>query len=324
MNGVFGSSVLEVAIGLAYVYLLLAVFCTALNEWLSGTINKRGKLLEDGLRQLLDNQPHPDQPSQDPKQQSIGFAKLFEAHPLIAGLKRAGSSRLPSYLSPASFATAVIHVVTAGRAGAIAFADLETDVKALPDGDVKKTLLALLQTCGGSLDQARKNIEDWYTEFMDRVSGWYKRWIQLVTIGIALLLCAGLNADSIRIARSLWQDTALRGAIVEQAKGRAAGAPPAVEVHYDDRDKPTKPTAKVPPPLSAQEMKALDQVLGWQACPSGLGAWTWWLLGVVLSTVAVSLGAPFWFDTLKRLVNLRTSGTSPDERAKQRSKGVQP
>ncbi len=36
---------------------------------------------------------------------------------------------------------------------------------------------------------------------------------------------------------------------------------------------------------------------------------------MLLSTIAVSLGAPFWFDTLKRLVNLRTAGISPDERA---------
>jgi hypothetical protein len=316
MNGILGSPVLDVAIGLAYVYLLLAVFCTTINEWISGVINTRGKLLAKGLSQLLDDQAHPD----SQKDGTLGFAALFNLHPLIAGLKPKGGSRLPAYLSASTFATAVVDVATAGKEGAIAFADLETGVKNLPPGDVRKTLLALLQNCDSDLGKAQKKIEDWFTEFMDRVSGWYKRWIQLLTIVVALLLCALANADSLRIAKSLWQDSSLRGAIVEQAKARAAAPAPAVEVQYADKSHPERPTVDKPAPLTPQETKALGQVLGWRALPGTPREWAWWVLGVILSTVAVSLGAPFWFDTLKRIVNLRTAGTSPDERAQQQAK----
>jgi len=38
------------------------------------------------------------------------------------------------------------------------------------------------------------------------------------------------------------------------------------------------------------------------------------LMGLFLTTGAVSLGAPFWFDVLNKLVNLRSSGNRPEKR----------
>jgi hypothetical protein len=37
------------------------------------------------------------------------------------------------------------------------------------------------------------------------------------------------------------------------------------------------------------------------------------LLGFILTALAVSMGAPFWFDLLKKLVNIRSSGSRPYE-----------
>jgi hypothetical protein len=44
------------------------------------------------------------------------------------------------------------------------------------------------------------------------------------------------------------------------------------------------------------------------------------LLGWFLTGVAVSLGAPFWFDTLNRFMNIRATGTAPNEKGQDRSK----
>jgi hypothetical protein len=57
MGGMFGSTVLDVAIGLVFVYLLLAIICTSANEMLSALTKSRGNLLREGIRQLLNNQP---------------------------------------------------------------------------------------------------------------------------------------------------------------------------------------------------------------------------------------------------------------------------
>ena len=35
------------------------------------------------------------------------------------------------------------------------------------------------------------------------------------------------------------------------------------------------------------------------------------IVGILLTTIAVSLGAPFWFDMLNKLVNLRSTGVKP-------------
>ncbi|HEV7589746.1 MAG TPA: hypothetical protein VGO40_16645 [Longimicrobium sp.] len=53
-------------------------------------------------------------------------------------------------------------------------------------------------------------------------------------------------------------------------------------------------------------------------------AWPWqWhrsilpkLLGLLITAIAVSLGAPFWFDMLNKIINIRAAGRAPDERSK--------
>ena len=71
----------------------------------------------------------------------------------------------------------------------------------------------------------------WFNQAMERVSGWYKRWTQVMILGIALLMTTALNVDSIAIARSLSRD-----ATVQDEPG------PAVVVADDLRVPPAQPT----------------------------------------------------------------------------------
>jgi len=64
----------------------------------------------------------------------------------------------------------------------------------------------------------RKNLEDWFNDAMDRFSGWYKRWTQAVSLGVAaLLVCVG-NVDTIRLGNRLLHDEALRVSIITAAE----------------------------------------------------------------------------------------------------------
>ncbi len=54
--GLFNSTVLDVIIGLVFVYLLLAILCTAANEWVAAFTRRRGEMLRRGIQQLLENQ----------------------------------------------------------------------------------------------------------------------------------------------------------------------------------------------------------------------------------------------------------------------------
>ena len=47
----FNSTILDVLIGLAFIYLLLALICTTINEWWAGIFKTRGKMLVQGISQ---------------------------------------------------------------------------------------------------------------------------------------------------------------------------------------------------------------------------------------------------------------------------------
>src|SRR5579864_2886035 len=106
----FNSTILDVAIGLAFTYLLLALICTTINEWIAGILKTRGKMLEQGITGLLKEQPLG----------NTDFLSAFRKHPLIASLRRTPDTP-PSYISPNAFALAVMDLVTPQQPGAITF-----------------------------------------------------------------------------------------------------------------------------------------------------------------------------------------------------------
>ena len=224
-----------------------------------------------------------------------------------------GAAAHPSYLPSRTFATTVMDIVTGPKRGKIEFPDLEIGIDALPDGDVKKALLALIQN-SGNLDEAQKNIETWFDDTMDRASGWFKRRTQVVTVLVAIVLTGLTNADTINIVRTLWKNPTQRALLVQQAEKRVAEAKKEdssgredVSIEYKDKNNPLKPTKIAKP--SKDELDALGGVLGWRE--EKQVNWGNRLLGWFLTVIAVSLGAPFWFDVLNKFVNIRDAGKKP-------------
>jgi len=307
--GLFNSIILDVIIGLVFVYLLLAILCTAANEWVAALTRRRGEMLRKGIQQLLSDQPISNET--DPE----AFLREFYKHPLITSMMH--DANHPNYLSPRTFAAVVTDVLTASKPAAVAFEDLEKGAMALPEGRVKKSILALVQRSNRNLQGAQSEIEGWFNDAMDRVSGWYKRRTQIWTIVIALVLTMVANADTIHITRQLWTDPVLRAAIVEEAKVRAQKPRPTISVEYQDEDDPTTPTVtrNEGNQLSGQEQALLGQLMGWHGPIRDNLRWDT-LLGWILTVLALSLGAPFWFDVLNKFMNVRYAGKSPDERSK--------
>ncbi len=301
MGGLFNSTVLDVAIGLAFVYLLLSLLCTTVNEWIAGILNTRSKTLQEGIRRLLDDQPLGD----------THFLDAFYQHPVIAGMTRTGGH--PSYLAGRTFATAVMDLVTPAVKGPITLSNLVDGVNGMPDGDVKKALVALVGNVDGDLGKAQQNIERWFDDAMDRVSGWYKRTIQKWTVVVAVAVTVLANADTLNIARQLWVDPTLRATVVEQARQRAQMLRPTGTVEYTDKNDPLKPTVAPGNQLTDEESAVLGRMIGWTRA-SLQADWLGWfhrILGWIFTAIAVSLGAPFWFDTLNRIINLRNTGKAP-------------
>lgn len=185
MSGLFGSRVLEASLGMASVYLLLAMFCSTVNEWIASLFAVRSCMLEKGLARLLGE-----------------AAEQFYEHPLIQALIHDGAH--PDHIAAGTFAKTVMDLATPAQPGSIGYEDLERGIaNDLPPGRLRTSLLAIIQGTDKRVDAAQRAIEKWFDDAMDGVSRRYKRRAQLSTTLLAGAITLGANADSVRLARTL-------------------------------------------------------------------------------------------------------------------------
>ncbi|HEX8293030.1 MAG TPA: hypothetical protein VF570_14825, partial [Pyrinomonadaceae bacterium] len=156
---------------------------------------------------------------------------------------------------------------------------------------------------------------------------------QVWTVIVAAVITLLSNADTIQIGRRLWTDPVVRSAVVEEAKARAQKPRPSITVEYPNEDDPTNPVVTdlnakgEGNVLSDKERALLGNLLGWRR--SDIENLTFpgllqHLVGWALTILAVSLGAPFWFDVLNKFMHVRSAGKSPDEIAKRPEKKKRP
>ena len=178
-------------------------------------------------------------------------------------------------------------------------------------------LVDLWARAGADFGKFRHEVEDWFDREMARVSGWYSRWAQWLMLGIAIILAALLNISAVTVAKVLWEDPTLRSQVVAEAQQEVASSSTTVAGT-------AAPSATTPPTTAAGSSTPEPEL----PLPVGWSSRTWpgldWylplhLLGILLVGIAASFGAPFWFDLLNRVVNLRMSGTPPATAADQRA-----
>jgi hypothetical protein len=176
-------------------------------------------------------------------------------------------------------------------------AQVSAAVEQLPDA-VRTPLGVFVRDAAGDLEKFRSNLERWFDDAMGRVSGFYKRKVQVAVLVYAIVLTVALNVDSVAFARRLWTDDLVRSAAAAAAERQQQ-----------------QPDADVPRLL--EEVQELNLPIGWsgadplRAAPTGLPGWLLKLLGLAITVLALSLGAPFWFDLLSRVARLRSTGPPP-------------
>src|SRR6266487_3223494 len=218
---------LEVVIGLSFVYFVLSLICSAVTESIASMRGWRAAKLELGIKNLLSG-------SDSVTGEGRFLAKQLYEHPLIQALikpkdgKRArGEHPWPSYIPSRTFISALLDVATdsahaargeqaaeGGGAGPVAELDLDKVIEAIPSPKVQQALLALLRDAKGELEPFRRNAEQWFDDSMQRVSGWYRRHVQIVLWVVGALVVVLLNVDTLPIANTLWKDPATRSAVV--------------------------------------------------------------------------------------------------------------
>lgn len=445
----FNSTILDVAIGMIFIYLLFSLMCSAANEMIELMLKKRAIDLERGIRELLC--PGTASGTDDIVAKLYNHALIknlfggtYEESRIGSKLRRVLRTQLPSYIPARSFALALMDLVgtvpaatplaegkpapppaplvnepLSGAAGAtvgppasetpaqvvVTLPATEggetpptlaaTDSKNLPKTDdavkrlrdaicssplltelSRRSLVTCLDAAGNDVVKVRENIENWFDSSMDRVSGWYKRRAQLTILVVGLFVAIAVNVDTIRVAKRLSTDKALRESLVIAADAYAKAS---TELAQSPEPAPTptattspaKPaeTATTAPPskttptpmpecvkarfsrecneakltkacedpdsphcrylTNQQQLMELGLPIGWDSPNDPAHKWPgwtwkrdggWWdqiywhWLGWLLTALAISLGAPFWFDLLNKFIVIR-SAVKPHEKS---------
>jgi hypothetical protein len=286
------NTVIDVGIGLILMYLLLSLICTIINEFAANLMRLRAKTLATGLKSLID----------DPT-----LLKAFQDHGLIAGQTRMAGGQ-PSYLAGRTVALALIDCLDPNKPVALV-SEVVSAATNLPASNVRDAILAAATAAGNDIEKLRLSMAQWFDDSMDRVSGVFKRYAHWLSFVVGLTIAVVLNADTLNVAKSLWNDGVLRSQIAASAEEAVKGKASAGQLADAMKD------------LSSIETELRPLPVGWSLPPAwpnlGWSAYAWIvmekIIGLLITGLALSLGAPFWFDLLSKFVNLRATGTKPEK-----------
>ena len=329
---------LDILIGLAGVYVFLSIVCTAVKEMIAQAVEKRGVSLLVGIRQMLDGEFESSRKGLvrtliQPPLELIGGVegkidldaldvesltkKLYE-HPLIQTLFEGGKK--PSHIPSDVFRTALLDVLPASddasSEAAKVLDEIEASLKKLPeDLPARGALLAFVKEAEGDLKAFQKRVETWFDNRMERVATFYKNHVQRAVVVIALVVAVGANADSLRMVEQLASNETLRQAAVVQAEAiREDKALPggsrgdSLLVTRTQKYVEAYGNLGLPIGWTDFEVPSPDADAGSGSLWALVRFWLLKVVGWLLTAVAISVGAPFWFDVLNRVSNIRTSG----------------
>jgi hypothetical protein len=327
-------AVLDVAIGLIFLYLMTSLLVTIVQEGLATMMHLRARNLYDAIENLVGD------PALLAHQEYKNLVVDLYRHPLMQSLYRRArlddkaspaefirTAHLPSYIPSRTFAVVLLDVLRGKAATEAAginhvLAGAGDAIAKLPDGELKRTLTLLVadaDSFGASADlraqAVSERVESWFNDAMSRASGWYKRQAQRMSLGIGLAITVLINASTFNVAGELWRDNALRAQVTataaayarEQTAGRERAETPGAAEDGQPKSVATRWN---------EQMKRLESSslpIGWpsdfvSALPKGLTGWAALFFGWLVTGLAASLGATFWFDVLGRALQIRGSG----------------
>lgn len=294
--------ILQVAIGILFVWVMLAVITSQIQEWIASIFAWRADMLESSIVNMLGDKD---------------LTKKIYNHPIIKGLWTNNGKRKPGGIPEDKFALVLFEAVTNADATTAEIKDsflrLKQNVANLKVSENHElqqfatsldTLLQGIETRADNTAQAfteaRLRVESWFNDSMERLSGSYKRRVQIVAIIVGVAVAAILNVDTVTVANTLWRDPVLREAVVTQASQA-----------QNPSDQSTGSVSAQDIVNSMEQLNALTLPVGWSQgnIPVDAGGWSAKALGIAISGMAAAQGAPYWFDLMRKLLS-RDSGSS--------------
>lgn len=307
-------AMLEVIIGMIFTFMLLSLLGTTVNELLSAWRGWRGNYLEEGLKRLLE---FDDDPSVFNKFKDNALFKQLRSHDAPLRMSKA-----PAWITSKDFANTLTHILKKKGETVEKVEDLFKD---LPEESQLRQVLEQLKDEGyENLDAFKGRLQSWFDGVMAQSSGWYKRHLQQVTFVVGLTIAGVLNADSFAIYDHLTQNAAARQSLAAMAENYVEAneelpTPELLNIADTVSLTGAEIKAKILELSDKGELAEVKNILGlgWDEKDTKVGVITWGIrfLGWLITALAISLGAPFWFDILKKVVTIRSSGN--DQQAQQ-------
>lgn len=321
----FGSTILDVAIGLVFVYCLYSLLASIIKEIIASILGLRASKLKRAIGRMLIDSPDDTSPIS-----KLLFKKFF-SHPLIKYMNDGGKfDRKPSYISPESFSKVILDILTEmgskEEVRSLTPSNISAGIKNLASknnnetGQKQSDTIYLIESffidANNDIMKFRASLEKWFNEMMERVSGWYKRQVQWIVFIIGFCIAASFNVDTFKIVHNLSKDKTAREQMVQLATNYVKNHPSGISNHSRDSvliNQKLDSLVIFADSLYKADITESNQLLGigWNDCISWES-----LLGWLITALAISLGAPFWFDLLSKLVRLRGTGPKPEETKK--------
>ncbi len=328
-----GFPIIDLIAGIIFVYFLLSIVCSSVVEMILTALKARGKLLAEWLFKIFDQQVQVGN-----TKESLGQAIMD--HCAVTALSEKGKS--PSYIDAKNFTSAVLEKLTFDTNNPTSIAnDLNTFIVKLQQTDVlsvelKRAFLtyayeardAYKNTSDKTISDIqifRAKIENWFDTSMDRLTGDFKRrFSRPATFIVATITVILMNADSVNIAKYLYSNPEARAQVAAQAYKAAQDSTQSFNKRIAAMQNANDTTVKQ---LQSTFQTGLDNIntakaalnqnlpFGWEATNfkelNGFFIILSKILGLAVTILAVMLGAPFWFDLLNKVTNLRGTGSKP-------------
>jgi hypothetical protein len=294
-----GLALLDVAIAMVFFFLLLSLVSSAANEIIAALLQTRARFLERGIKRLLT---------------SDAFASMLYNHPLIKSLSdevdpwfKKVHKAVPSYIPSKTFALAMMDLMSRNPNGIV-------------PPEVYDAVEAMLAGAERDAATVRQSLEDWYNNAMERVSGGYKRRTQYVLFVLGIIAAIAVNGDSVAVIERLSTSKTLSGAVsaaaiqfAQSPGGEHAGnAQQSLQDTLVTLDKLGLPIGWTGP---GEDNTFLLKNKNEQIPAAALRLLEVHWVGWLITGLAVSFGAPFWFDLLSRFITVRST-IKPQDKTK--------
>lgn len=279
---------LNIVIGLVFVLLLFSLLVSTVMEVIASILSLRAQNLRYTLENMLGEKMDD-----------------FVRHPLFRQLSYATNrrTRVSSYSLPSNVSKDTFKAILRDFMGGEGNEGLARKIEALDEGDLKRMMQFLQRQSAGDLDTFNEQAGFWFDEIMTRSSEWYKRNLKWWLFVVGFVLACIFNVDTIEVYQSVSSNAIMNDGLVTMAND-----------FVNRTDSVTGPNLNLPLDQSIARLdSSLQQVnplgLGWQSLEADKNI-PWWLLklaGLLITGIAVTFGAPFWFDVLKKLLGKSNS-----------------